>query len=143
MLGVVAIQRRLTAKSGWINGYYIKARLLNFWRITPFVDVPAVLDSFDKHGLPMCLDGEVTSPPGTGPDTFLEVLDAPEVEMENVQVMIQTLRLFAPIARAFGLPAWIDHEPSSDTPYYEALQQAGGRAMDVQRRRNERARKDS
>jgi hypothetical protein len=137
LIGIVEIQRRLLAKAGWSHGYYYKVRLLNTWRTTPFVDIPIVLDSFDAHGVPMCLDGVVTSPWGTEPDTFYEVSSKDDID-EEAEIYIQSLILFAPIARAFGIPVMFDNEPDDVVTYLDALREAVIRAMDVQRLRNER-----
>jgi len=141
LIGVVEIQRRLMDKAGWKHGYYGKARLLNVWRSVPFLDVESVLDGFEKHGIPMCLDSKVTTPDGLSPETFAKIDVLPHIDNAHAQVVLETFALFAPIARAFGLPVWIDPKPDDTVvPYFEELQAAGRRAMEVQRRRNERAR---
>jgi hypothetical protein len=140
LIGVVEIQRRLAARAAWTHSYFAKVKLLNAWRTTPYVDVSAILDGFERYGPPMCLDSTVTTPPGTDPDTFLEVSDFSEVESEHVRVLLQALLLFSPIALALGFPAWIGRElEGQSTPYLIALQEAGQRAIEVQRRRNERS----
>ena len=143
LIGVVEIQQRLMKRAGWADGYFVKARLLNVWRTIPFIDVPAILDGFEEHGAPMCLDGDVTTPAGSAPDTFADVPSYTEVESEHARVLMQALLLFAPVARAFGLPAWINYDPEDETPaYYEELQRAGRRAIDVQRARHEAGTED-
>ena len=104
LIGVVEIQRRLTAKATWIHGFFAKAKLLNAWRTTPFIDVPAILDSFETFGLPMCLNASVTSPRGTDPDTFVEVPEYTQLESESARILVQAFTIFSPIARAFGIP---------------------------------------
>lgn len=139
LIGIVETQRRLLAKASWTHGYFFKVQLLNFWRTTPFVDIPVVLDSFDAHGVPMCLDEKVTIPRGTGPDTFLEISNQDDINDEAARVYCQSMIMFAPIARAFGVPAWLDEGPGAEgLSYLHALHEAGRRAMDVQRLRNER-----
>jgi len=141
LIGVVEIQRRLLGKAGWAHSYFAKARLLNVWRTVPFLDVPPVLDRFEKHGIPMCLDGQVTTPGGHDPETFVEIDQLEDIELDHARVILQSLALFAPIARAYGVPSWIEHNASNlAEPYYDELQRAGYRAMEVQRLRNERNR---
>ncbi|HYC97025.1 ATP-binding protein [Brevundimonas sp.] len=134
LVGVVEIQRRLLARAGWTKPYYIKARLLNVWRTVPFLDIRAVLDRFEAFGLPLCLDEKVTTPPGTGPESFDEIPPFEDVESESVRVLLQTLALFTPIARAWGLPEHLG--PDVQPPYFTQLQQAGIRAIAVQDRKN-------
>lgn len=141
LIGVAEIQRRLTSKAGWSHGYFFKARLLNVWRTIPFVDVPIVLDRFVQHGIPMCLDSKVTTPGGLDPDSFTEVSEYADIDDDRVRLLLQTLDMFAPIARAFGVPTWVTHDPAAgSSPYHDELQRAGRRAMEVQRQRNDRLR---
>lgn len=139
LIGVVEIQRRLNVRAGWTHDYHVKARILNVWRTIPFVDVPDILDTYDKYGVPMCMDAVVTSPRGMDPVTFAKVSELQNAENEAAHILFQTFMLFAPIAIAFGLPAWIEN--STEEPFYhDALRIAGHRALGVQRLRNEKAR---
>ncbi len=57
--------------------------------------------------------------------------------------LLDALSLFAPIARAYGIPAWVDPgDKDDDVPYFQELQLAGQRAMEVQRLRRERSADD-
>jgi len=137
LIGVVEIQRRLAKRANWTEAFYVKMKLLNFWRVTPFVDVSNVIDCFEKFKPPMSLNSTITSPPGTDPESFAEVKAYSELEEEG-QILLQTFHLFLPIARALGIPAWIDADPEGQTPwYYAALNQAGNRALENQRLRAE------
>jgi hypothetical protein len=141
LIGITEIQQRLMARAGWCHGFFVKARLLNVWRTIPFVDVPLILTGFERHGIPMCLDQFVTSPSGTHPQTFVKVSEFSEIENESNRLLTQSFVMFGPIARAFGLPAWIEPDPEGDTPAYDQqLLRAGGRAMEVQHLRAERSR---
>ena len=133
LLGVAEAQQRLLAAAGWKYGYTVKAKLLNVWRTIPFLDVSRVLDGFEKHGTPMCLDGDVLAPRGTDPETFSEVKPYGHIENEYGQLILQTLDMFRPIAEAFGLPKWLDPNPDKEEEvYYDELQKAGRNAMKVQ-----------
>jgi hypothetical protein len=138
LIGITEIQRRLMANAGWTHGFFVKAKLLNVWRTIPFIDVPSILAGFEQHGVPMCLDKFVTSPDGTDPRSFIEVSEFPEIVNESDRVLSQAISIFAPIARAFGLPAWLESGPENDAPpYYDQLLAAGRNAMDVQHLRAE------
>lgn len=139
LIGIVEINRRILTRAGWNNGFFAKARLLNVWRTIPFVDVPLGLDDFEAHGIPLCLNRAVTSPPGTDPDTFSEIGQFDHIENEGARVLLQAIALFTPVAQAYGLPAWIDSDPDDDTTpwYYDELQNAGRRSMEAQRIWNE------
>jgi hypothetical protein len=137
LIGIVEIHQRLMTKVGWTHGYFAKARLLNVWRTVPFLDVPSVLDGFDKYGAPMCLDKNVTIPVGSDPENFAEVEQFEDVDSEHAKVLLQSLSLFALVAHSFGLPVWMDHDSDAGTsPYHEELASAGRRASEVQRIRN-------
>lgn len=133
LVGIVETQRRLLARAGWTKPYFVKARLLNVWRTVPFVDLAPVLDAFDADGLPVCLDAMVTSPPGTEPESFLEVPPFAETASEEARIILQALTIFAPIARAWGLPT--EMLQAGHPMYFSLLQQAGTRAMAVQARK--------
>jgi hypothetical protein len=107
------------------------------WRTVPFVDVATVLDGFEADGLPFCLDATVTSPPGTEPESFLEVPPFAEIASEEARVILQALTVFAPIARAWGFPT--EMLQAGDPMFFSLLQQAGIRAMAVQARKAEGA----
>ncbi len=139
LVGIVEIQTRFLRHAGWSDAYFAKTSLLNVWRTCPFVDVKAILKGFDAHGIPMCLDGTITSPAGTEPDTFTKVPLFQDVTEETARIFLQALWLFAPIARAFGLPVWVDiSSENEDPPYFLELQRAGQRAIKVQQTRNQR-----
>ncbi|GGF46295.1 ATPase AAA [Aliidongia dinghuensis] len=142
LLCIVEIQRRLLTRAGWTQSYFAKARLLNVWRTIPFLDVAPVLDLFEQHGIPMGLANTVTSPSGSTPESFAEIDPFAQHELEPTKVLLQAVLLFLPIARAYGIPQWIEYGPGETAAmYYEQLIQAGNRATEAQRRRLERARR--
>jgi hypothetical protein len=100
--------------------------------------VKAVLDGFEAHGVPLCLDGVVTSPAGSSPNSFASVGSAIPTDDEHAKVILDALSLFAPIAIAYGIPVWIN--PCENEPaYFSELQLAGQRAMEAQRLRRQRS----
>lgn len=130
LVGIVETQRRLLAKANWVKPYFVKARLLNVWRTVPFLDVDAVIDCFESDGLPVCLDGVVTTPTGSDPETFQKIEPMVDVESEEARILLQALVMLEPIARAWGLPPALERE--LDPPFFQRLQAAGTRAMQVQ-----------
>lgn len=139
LIGVAEIQQRLCTLAGWSESYFLKVKLLNSWRTIPFVDIPDVLDRFERYGPPMCLDSVAAIPRQTGPDNYVEILRHNEIESHTARILIQALRMFTPLALSYGIPTWLDSdEDQSVTPYHEALQEAGCRAIEVQRSRNAR-----
>ncbi len=140
LIGVAAIQERLCKLTGWTESYHLKIKVLNAWRTIPYVDVPEILQRFEKYGPPMCLDSVTSLPRDSGPDNYVEVSRLPEVDSEVTRGIIQALLMFSGLALAFGIPQWIPHDNEGKvTPYDEALIDAGRRAIDVQRLRNSRA----
>lgn len=140
LIGIVEIYDRFLEKAGWSANYFAKSRLLNVWRTVPYLDIPVIIDGFEKHGTPMCLNEQVTAPTGDDPESFAEINRFKHTDDRVARVILQAIGLFAPIARAYGLPAWIDEDPESEKPpYFADLQFAGRRAMEVQRLRKLRA----
>ncbi|MBC7163213.1 MAG: ATP-binding protein [Immundisolibacter sp.] len=139
LIGVAEIQERLCKLAGWSESYHLKVKLLNCWRTIPYIDVADVLDRFETYGPPMCLDSVAAFPRLPGPEDYLEIFRHPEVESSVGRVFSQAVAMFWPLALLYGVPTWEEDKPVA--AYHEALQQAGRRAIDVQHRRNVRARK--
>lgn len=139
LIGVAEIQGRLCRLANWKESYFLKVKVLNAWRTIPYVDVPEIIQGFEKYGPPMCLDSVSSLPRGSEPGNYVEIPRYPELDSEVTRVLIQALFMFHPLALAFGIPTWIPHdEEGTVTPYHESLQEAGRRAIDVQRMRNSR-----
>ncbi|SAI23918.1 Divergent AAA domain [Bordetella ansorpii] len=139
LIGVAEIQERLCKLADWRENYFIKVKLLNSWRTIPFVDIPEVLDRFDKHGPPMCLDSIISVPRQTGPDKYIEVLRHDDVENHEAKMLLQALRMFMPLALSYGIPDWLPYDENENrTPYFRSLQEAGRSALEVQKNRNDR-----
>ena len=138
LAGVMNIQERLSAKAGWTGSLYAKARLLHVWRTCPYIDLDVILDEYEAHGVPMCLNNEIQVWPRSDPETFFEI-QSHETETLETRLMLKTMAVFAPIARAFGLPGWLDLSDNGEGRYYHLeLYQAARRAAEAQRRRRER-----
>ena len=149
LTGVVYKYRRLLKLCGIEAGFYFKARVLNAWRILPFVDVEQILNEFRAHGIPMIMNNTVTFPTGKEPDSF-SYIHEPKVKKEKIKedreleekvvTTIQSIMVFKRIATAFGVPIHIEDEAASDELIvsYPDLQDAGVRAMIVQKNRNTR-----
>ena len=106
LTGVVWKHRRLMELADVEGKFYFKARVLNAWRMVPFVDVETVLSEFKAHGLPMVMDSTVTVPSGDGPDSFA-VINEPRIEegeYKELTVSIwQASLMLIRIARVFGV----------------------------------------
>ena len=143
LTGVVSTYRRLLKLADAAGEFYFKARVLNAWRMVPFIDVEMVMADFEASGLPMMMDNTATVPSGDDPDSFA-FNDESEVEESDSREMItslgQSVSIFAKIALAFGVSLIIKGETEAEDTIisYSDLHDAGFRAMDVQRDRNKR-----
>ena len=144
LLGIVSQYRSLLKLADADGEFYCKARVLNAWRIVPFVDVETLLDEFKAHGLPMVMDGIVTVPIGDNPKSFARIYEKRELkEGENGELTVsasQAIHIFELVVLAFGVPIYIENETEADdrASLYSELLNAGARAMTVQQNRNER-----
>ena len=82
LIHMMSKYRRLLDLTGVKREFYIKARVLNAWRIVPFIDAETILNGFCEHGLPMVMDSTITVPEGYDPDSF-EIIDEEESEHEE------------------------------------------------------------
>ena len=137
LVGVVELQDNLMRAGNWTGNYYAKAQLLNAWRTIPFLDIPSVLDEFDSHGVPMCLNNCVTSPAGTAPETFVEIALPSSITDDQGRSFFSAHLLFEPIALALGIPSLFDtHTSEQHSELGVELYRAGLRAMSAQTIRN-------
>ncbi len=104
IMGLVEAQREIFIRVGWPQHFHVKARLLNVWRNIPFLDCEFYTDFIERHGVPVSLTENVTSPPGFHPDTFELVRDYEGELSREDSVMYQTAWCLIPIAEAFGIP---------------------------------------
>lgn len=149
LISTVSKYQRLLQLANAKEEFYFKARVLNAWRILPFIDVETVLGEFKANGLPMIMDSTVTVPIGDTPGSFARI---PEQETkgseynEKATSIVQAFLMFTQIASAFGVPLLAQDETKADDtmkwpwmiPYSE-LTATGVRAMTVQRNRNKRS----
>ncbi len=143
LTGVIWQYRRLMELADAEGKFYFKARVLNAWRMVPFIDVETVLSEFKACGLPMMMDRTVTVPFGNDPDSFelIDELAIEESEYKELTVsMAQASIIFTRTAQAFGVPILIEGETENDEKVisYLELNPAGERAMTVQQNRNKR-----
>ena len=73
LIGVISKYRRLLKLADASGEFYIKGRLVNAWRGLPFLDVSAVVEEFEKYGVPMFMGSTVSIPEGQDPDSFLQI----------------------------------------------------------------------
>jgi len=137
LVATAAMYRSLLRIVGQKSQYYSKLRILNAWRVCPFVDVESSLDQFAEHGVPLLMESTVTVPVGRGPDTFLRVVE-PEVRTEENREVhasaVQATMMFSGLATAFGIESFAGKSAgqSGVGALYSALVDAGQRAMSVQ-----------
>ncbi len=135
--GIIQSQRALLKQAGWPREFDIKVKVINSWRTTPFLDTEFYLKHIEKNGIPLCLTNECINPPGNHPDTFIKIKEPPSDDDndEKVQVTLQAIRAFVPIAEAFGIPLseiWLNEQnedsQSNKRTIYEDLIRAGKNA---------------
>ena len=94
--------------------FHFKARILQAWRKVIFLDVPQVIESFARHGVPMLMHDEVTIPPGTDPDTFFPVStsygDDADVDDEIAQSIGPATTICWQVFAAFGVSGLMSTE---------------------------------
>ena len=139
LIGVAEIQERLCNLAGWTESYFLRVKLLNAWRTIPYIDIPEVLERYERHGLPMCLDSIVSFPYITGPDNYIKISRHEDIGNATARIFLQSLLMFFPLALSYGIPSWIPPDEKDFVPmYHRALQEACRRAQDVQKLRNRR-----
>ena len=108
---------------------FLKARALNFWRVVSFIDVDEFIDDFERFGVPVAMNKNVTWPSGDAPDSFFELSD-PKLkaslpagpDREAVESAGQGWLLFALLAPMFGCSGLtIESESGGDDDGYPAL----------------------
>lgn len=143
LIGVVSKYRHLLRLAGAEGEFYCKARALNVWRVLPFIDIKAILEEFQKHGLPISIDSTLTVPTGVEPESFLRI-DEPVIEAnsysEQITSSVQAGVIFAGISMAFGILIFIKGESENEDLMisYDELRATADRAMIVQQNRNQR-----
>ena len=144
LFGIISQYRDLLKLTNADGKFYFKARVLNAWRIVPFVDVEMLLDEFKAHGLPMVMDSMITVPIGDDPESFARIYEKTNLkereDKERTFIIPQAIHMFALVMPAFGVPIYIEDETEADDigHLYSELYKAGTRAMTVQQNRNKR-----
>lgn len=136
LTAIVECQRELQSQAGWPLDFYIKTKLINAWRVTPFLDVQFYIDQIARNGLPVNLTNECISPPGTHPDTFWHTPDENKSEGRRIATAFQAGLAFFPIAGAFGIS--IPDIMAHSDDLFRQLQDAGIRASNNQAIKNSR-----
>lgn len=142
LIGIVSKYRKLLTLAEAHGEFAFKTRILNAWRVLPFIDLQRVLCEFETHGLPMVMNAFTTTPPGEDPESFQHITERkPDQESLNPEAVIcatQAFSMFVPIGQVFGIPTLFDVETEPDELFvpFEELWAAGERAMEVQKHRN-------
>ena len=151
LISIVSKYQRLLQLANAKGEFYFKARVLNAWRILPFIDVETVLGEFKAHGMPMIMDSTVTIPIGATPRSFARIHERETKGSEyneKAASMTQALLMFTRIATAFGVTLLAQDETKADdtndmmkwplTIPYSELTATGVRAMTAQQNRKKR-----
>ena len=136
--------RRLLNLADADTNFFFKARILNAWRVVPFIDIEEVLVDFRQGGLPMVIDETVSVPMGNDPESFVHVSEQDTRITDYSDLtssVIQSYIMFARIATAFGVACVTigrkdEQEEDVRMIPYDKLKATGDRAMVVQRNRN-------
>lgn len=140
LIGIIQAQRELQKRAEWPLNFHIKIKLLNVWRTIPFLDTDFFMRNIDQNGIPMCLTNNVTSPQGYHPETFFKVKEYRTDNMDDyIDVALQAMFSFIPIATAYGIPLLdiMSDEPVTEAEreradFYQQLMDASRRAMEAQ-----------
>lgn len=135
LIAVASTYKRLLALVSDDRAFYCKVRLLNCWRIIPFVDVAQVLDQYEKHGIPMVMESKLTAPVGYHPDSFAYI--APPDSYDKLDAIVfQGMRMFDQVAEALGLPIPLnENSEDENASLYEDYVYAGDRARHLKKNR--------
>ncbi|WP_295487715.1 ATP-binding protein [uncultured Pseudomonas sp.] len=140
IMGVIESHRALLQKAEWPCEFGVKIKIINAWRTVPYLDTEFFLEHVEKNGIPVCLTENCTNPPGSDPDTFIQIKESTSGDSEQVKVAVQTFRVFIPIAEAFGIPLsdLLLKEFSEDnrvgSPIYDSLITAGKHAASLSKK---------
>lgn len=124
---------RIAEKIGHDGSWHIKLKLLNGWRLTPFIDEASVVASFSEYGLPVTQRRESTSPPGTDITSFAEIKLSTEAS-EEWRYMGAGLSVFKYVAEMFGVAINFSNEEKVVQQITDMFM-AGQRFIAVQDRR--------
>jgi hypothetical protein len=131
LVGLMNIQERINGLLGWSGSVSYKFELRNVARSCPFLDVPRVIDEFEKFGAPLVLRRNVELVSGYRPSSFLELkID----ESDGLQAgVLKAAVVFSYLSAAFGLRNWYESpEAGADDMYFGELVSAAKRATDAQ-----------
>ena len=115
--------------------FHYKARILQAWRKVPFLDVPQIIDSFTRYGVPMLLSDEVTIPPGTDPDTFVLLKTRAADDIETVesfdQGVIAATSILSRVFVSFGISGLVSNEGDMSEGAVRSLVEAARRSVPI------------
>ena len=74
LLWTVSVRHRLLVGQANVKGpFYVKCRLENVWRTTPYLDVPEFVEHAKSHGLPLIQEMDIPVPPGSTLESFIRL----------------------------------------------------------------------
>lgn len=138
LLGISRTHIALADAFGWKGPIFAKLQISGIWRTIPFIDAKHALDEYEKHGMPLSLQDNVTIQKGKSQKSFLKLPPKENQEEESHRVMM-AVRLLVAIAAALGIPMGIDPDGDGSDAETAALEflNAGMRASEVQKHRAE------
>lgn len=105
LMSIFETQQTLLKHAGWPTSFNIKFKILNAWRTLPFIDVEYLIDHFRENGIPLSLNNNITTPRGTTPNTFIEIIDN-EVLDNDQNLIIHSVFALSWVANALGVPIY-------------------------------------
>lgn len=146
LIGLSNTQTRLMAEVGCSGPFWFKAQIHNANGFVPFLDCRSVLEIFEKHRAPVILRKAITIFPGNGLNSFAETWkgqDGDDGDTNSLSpVLLGALAMFTHLARAVGLPEWMEVSGAKDgETYYSQLIAASRRFQEAQTLGNQAARK--
>jgi hypothetical protein len=116
---------------------FLKAQIIGAWRRVPFLDLPDFMHFVERYGIPVIQDEECFAPPGTDPDTCLELTPFDdEAGQPQKNPYLSAGVIFATICLALGVPHsifWFHQDAEEGA--LERLLKLGPRAVSVSSQR--------
>jgi hypothetical protein len=132
--GIANKYESILEKSGWNQGFSFKARILNCWRVVPFLDTEVFIADVRTHGAFMSLTSNMTVPPGSDVSSFSFLdRDLSASSDAHARCISTAIGMFLRIAQAFGIPMADDNGKPLDIT---GVLDAGKRALELQAARN-------
>ena len=138
MLGLMRIQKEFSARAAWRGPLHLQVKLVNMWRTIPFLDIERYVEELERHGVPLCLEKNIHLFPASPPYSFMTLPEQNDLD-DDAHRLLMAYVAFHPIATALGIPETDIASGGFSAEFISEYLAAGARAIEVQRRRVERA----